>query len=91
MTLYGSLASKSSLVDTEHLPKVRKTVIPITSLILQGQTRIVGSELTLVSAPRLVSREQKQLLLLETYNQCRYLLQCIVARIAQPMIKQFLV
>ena len=89
MTLYGSLASKSSLVDTEHLPKVRKTVTPITSLILQGQTRTVGSELTLVSAPRLVSREQKQLLLLETYNQCRCLLQCVVARIAQPMIKQF--
>ena len=91
MTLYSSLASKSSLVDTEHLPKVRKTVTPITSLILQGQTRIVGSELTLVSAPRLVSREQTQLLLLETYNQCRYLLQCVVARITQPMIKQFLV
>ena len=89
MTLYGSLASKSSLVDTEHLPKVRKTVTPITSLIFQGKTRIVGSELTLVSAPRLVSREQKQLLLLETYNQCRCLLQCVVARIAQPMIKQF--
>ena len=87
--LYGSLASKSSLV--EHLPKVRKTVTPITSLILQGQTRIEGSELTLVSAPRLVSREQTQLLLLETYNQCRYLLQCVVARICQPMIKQFLV
>ena len=81
MTLYSSLTSKSSLVDTEHLPKVRKTVTPITSLILQGQTRIVGSELTLVSAPRLVSREQTQLLLLETYNQCRYLLQCVVARI----------
>ena len=88
MTLYGPLASKSTLVDTEHLPKVRKTVTPITSLILQGQTRIVGSELTLVSAPRLVSREQTQLLLLETYNQCRYLLQCVVARICQPMIKQ---
>ena len=91
MTLYGSLASKSSLVDTEHLPKVRKTATPITSLILQGQTRIVGSALTLVSTPRLVSREQKQLLLVETYNQCRYLLQCVVARICQPMIKQFLV
>ena len=91
MTLYGSLASKSSFVDTEHLPKVRKTVTPITSPILQGQIRIVGSELTLVSAPRLVSREQTQLLLLETYNQCRYLLQCVVARIPQPMIKQFLV
>ena len=91
MTLYGSLASKSSFVDTEHLPKVRKTVTPITSLILQGQTRIVGSELTLVSAPRLVSREQTQLLLLETYNQCRYLLQCVFARIPQPMIKQFLI
>ena len=39
--LYGPLASKSTLVDIEHLPKVRKTVIPITSLILQGQTRIV--------------------------------------------------
>ena len=71
MTLYGSLASKSTLVDTEHLPKVRKTVTPITSLIFQGQTRTVGSELTLVPAPMLVSREQKQLLLLETYNQCR--------------------
>ena len=71
MTLYGSLASKSTLVDTEHLPKVRKTVTPITSLIFQGKTRIVGSELTLVSAPRLVSREQKQLLLVETYTQCR--------------------
>ena len=91
MTLYSSLTSKSSLVDTEHLSKVRKTVIPITSLIFQGQTRIVGSELTLVSAPRLVSREQTQLLLLETYNQCRYLLQCVVARICHPMIKQFLV
>ena len=56
MTLYGSLASESSLVDREDLPKVRKTVTPITSLILQGQIRIVGSELTLVSAPRLVSR-----------------------------------
>ena len=88
MTLYGPLASKSTLVDTEHLPKVRKTVTPITSLILQGQTRIVGSELTLVSAPRLVSREQTQLLLVETYKQCRYLLQCVVARICQPMIKQ---
>ena len=66
MTLYGPLASKSTLVDTEHLPKVRKTVTPITSLIFQGQTRTVGSELTLVSAPGLVSREQKQLLLLET-------------------------
>ena len=87
MTLYGSLASKSSLVDTEHLSKVRKTVTPITSLILQGQIRIVGSELTLVSTPRLVSREQKQLLLVETYNQCRYLLQCVVARVCQPMIK----
>ena len=91
MMLYGPLASKSTLVDTEHLPKVRKTVTPITSLILQGQTRIVGSELTLVSAPRLISREQKQLLLVETYKQCRYLLQCVVARICQPMIKQFLV
>ena len=91
MTLYGSLASKSSFVDTEHLPKVRKTVTPNTSLILQGQTRIVGSEFRLVSATRLISREQKQLLLLETYNQCRYLLQCVVARIYQPMIKQFLV
>jgi len=88
VTLYGPLASKSTLVDTEHLPKVRKTVTPITSLILQGQTRIVGSELTLVSAPRLISREQKQLLLVETYKQCRYLLQCVVARICQPMIKQ---
>ena len=66
MTLYGSLASKSTLVDTEHLPKVRKTVTPITSLIFQGKTRIVGSELTLVSAPRLVFREQKQLLLVES-------------------------
>ena len=66
MTLYGSLASKSSFVDTEHLPKVRKTATPITSLILQGQTRIVGSELTLVSAPRIVSREQKQLLLVKS-------------------------
>ena len=66
MTLYGSLASKSTLVDTEHLPKVRKTVTPITSLIFQGKTRIVGSELTLVSAPRLVSREQKQLLLVKS-------------------------
>ena len=66
MTLYGSLASKSTLVDTEHLPKVRKTVTPITSLIFQGKTRIVGSELTLVSAPRIVSREQKQLLLVKS-------------------------
>ena len=62
MTLYGPLASKSTFVDTEHLPKVRKTVTPITSLIFQGQTRTVGSELTLESAPGLVSREQKQLL-----------------------------
>ena len=91
MTLYGPLASKSTLVDTEHLPKVRKTVTPITSLIFQGQTRTVGSELTLVSAPGLVSREQKQLLLLETSNQCRCPLQCVVARICQPMIKQFTV
>ena len=91
MTLHGSLASMSSLVDTEHLPKVRKTVTPITSLILQGQTRTVGSELTLVSAPGLVSREQKQLLLLETSNQCRCLLQSVVARICQPMMRQFLV
>ena len=89
--LYGPLAPKSSLIDVEHLPKVRKTVTPIISLILQGQTRIVGSELTLVSAPRLVSREQTQLLLLETYKQCRYLLQCFLARIFRPMIKQFLV
>ena len=89
MMLYGSLASKSSLV--EHLPKVRKTVTPITSFIFQGQARIVGSELTLVSAPRLVSREQTQLLLVETYKQCRYLLQCVLARIFRPMIKQFLV
>ena len=59
MTLYGPLASKSPLVDKEHLPKVRKTVTPISSLILQGQTRIVGSEFRLVSAPRLVYREQK--------------------------------
>ena len=66
MTLYGSLASKSSFVDTEHLPKVRKTATPITSLILQGQTRIAGSEFRLVSAPRLVFREQKQLLLVES-------------------------
>ena len=66
MTLYVPLASKSSFVDTEHLPKVRKTVTPISSLIFQGQTRIVGSGLTLVSAPGLVSREQKQLLLVET-------------------------
>ena len=66
MMRYAPLASESTLVDTEHLPKVRKTVTPITSLILQGQTRIVGSGLTLVSAPGLVSREQKQLLLVET-------------------------
>ena len=66
MTLYGPLASKSPLVDTEHLPKVRNTVTPTTSLILQGQTRTVGSEFGLVSAPWLVYREQKQLLLLET-------------------------
>ena len=65
MTLYSSLASKSSLVDTEHLPKVRKTVTPTTSLILQGQTKIVGSGLTLVSAPGLVSREQRQQLLVD--------------------------
>ena len=39
------------LVDTEHLPKVRNTVTPVTSLILQGQTRIVGSELRLGSDP----------------------------------------
>ena len=64
--LYAPLASESTLVDTEHLPKVRKTVTSITSLILQGQTRIVGSGLTPVSAPGLVSREQKQLLLVET-------------------------
>ena len=91
MTLHGSLASKSSLIDVEHLPKDRTTVTPITSLIFQGQTRTVGSELTLVSAPGLVSREQKQLLLLETSNQCRCPLQCVVARICQPMIKQFTV
>ena len=66
MTLYSSLASKSSLVDTGHLPKIRKRVTPITSLILQGQTRIVVSEFRLVSAPRLVFREQKQLLLVES-------------------------
>ena len=71
MTLYGPLASKSTFVDTEHLPKVRKTVTPIISLILQGQIRTAGSELRLMSAPGLVSREEKQLLLLETYNQCR--------------------
>ena len=51
MTLYGSLASKSSLVDTEHLPKVRNTVTPVTSLIVQGQTRIMGSEFRLGSDP----------------------------------------
>ena len=39
------------LVDTEHLPKVRNTVTPVTSLILQGQTRIVGSEFRLESEP----------------------------------------
>ena len=66
MMLYAPLASESTLVDTEHLPKVRKTVTSITSLILQGQTRTVGSEFGLVSAPWLVYREQKQLLLLET-------------------------
>ena len=49
MTLYGSLASKSSLVDTEYLPKVRNTVTPVTSLRLQGQARTTGSELRLVS------------------------------------------
>ena len=59
-------ALKSSLVDTEHLPKVRNTVTPVTSLILQGQTRIMGSQLRLVSAPELVSTEQKQPLLVET-------------------------
>ena len=59
-------ALKSSLVDTEHLPKVRNTVTPVTSLILQGQTRIMGSQLRLVSAPGLVSTEQKQPLLVET-------------------------
>ena len=89
MTLHGSLASKSSLVDREHLPKVRKTVTPITSLILQGQTRVMGSELRLVSAPRFVSTKQKELLLMEAWNQSRH--QCVVARICQPMIKQLLV
>ena len=59
MTLYGSLASKSTLVDTEHLPKVRNTVTTVTSLILQGQTRTMGSELRLVSAPRLVLQNRK--------------------------------
>ena len=39
------------LVDTEHLPKVRNTVTPVTSLILQGKTRIVDSELRLGSDP----------------------------------------
>ena len=39
------------LVDTEHLPKVRNTVTPVTSLILQGKTRIVGSELRFGSDP----------------------------------------
>ena len=80
---------KSSLVDTEHLPKVRNTVTPVTSLILQGQTRVMGSELRLVSAPRFVSTKQKELLLMETWNQSRH--QCVVARICQPMIKQLLV
>ena len=51
MTFCGPLASKSSLVDTEHLPKVRNTVTPVTSLILQGQTRTMGPELRLVSDP----------------------------------------
>ena len=51
MTLYGSLASKSSLVDTEHLPKARNTVTPVTSLILQRQARTMGPELRLVSDP----------------------------------------
>ena len=59
-------ALKSSLVDTEDLPKVGNTVTPVTSLILQGQTRIMGSQLRLVSAPGLVSTEQKQLLLVKT-------------------------
>ena len=49
MTFCGPLASKSSLVDTEYLPKVRNTVTPVTSLILQGQARTTGSELRLVS------------------------------------------
>ena len=61
-----SFALKSSLVDTEHLPKVRNTVTLVTSLILQGQTRIMGSQLRLVSAPGLVSTEQKQPLVVET-------------------------
>ena len=29
---------RSSLIDTEHLPKVRNTVTTVTSLILQGET-----------------------------------------------------
>ena len=44
-------ALKSSLVDREHSPKVRNTVTPVTSLILQGKTRIVDSELRLGSDP----------------------------------------
>ena len=50
---------KSSLVDTENLPKVRNTVTTVISLILQGQTRIMGSELRLVTAPRLVLQNRK--------------------------------
>ena len=57
---------RSSLIDTEHLPKVRNTVTTVTSLILQGETRIMGSELRLVSAPRLVSTKQKEQQLIET-------------------------
>lgn len=67
MTLHDPLDSKPSLVDTEHSPRVRNTVTPVTSLILQGQAKTVGSELVLVSDARLrVSREQKQQLLLRT-------------------------
>ena len=46
-----AFALKSSLVDREHLPKVRNTVTPVTSLIIQGQARTTGSELRLLSDP----------------------------------------
>ena len=79
ITLCGPLPSKSSLVDTEHLPKVRNTVTPVTSLILQGQTRIVSAELRLGSDPWLKEvLEKRQQLLVKTYNECRY--HCVVAR-----------
>ena len=84
-------ALKSSLVDTEHLPKVRNTVTPVTSLILQGQGRTIGSELGLVSDPWLEEVPENR------GNSCQQKLTTsadttvLLSGPSQPVIKQFLV